>query len=74
MVDLEAEVGLTRARQRGALDRIEQEDLAFFNRCREAYRLRSERDPNRFIRINANADIETVTQTMISALEARYDS
>ncbi|CAM3447675.1 MULTISPECIES: dTMP kinase [Yersinia] len=36
-LDLSPAIGLQRARQRGALDRIEQESLAFFERTQERY-------------------------------------
>ncbi len=36
-LDIEPSLGLSRARERGALDRIEQQDLSFFERSREVY-------------------------------------
>lgn len=36
-LDVEPEVGLARARSRGELDRIEQQDIGFFQRTRERY-------------------------------------
>ncbi|MFD2166547.1 dTMP kinase [Thalassotalea euphylliae] len=37
-MDIEPAIGLARARERGALDRIEQEDMAFFERTHQKYR------------------------------------
>lgn len=44
-LDLPPAVGLERARQRGALDRIEQESLAFFERTRARYQALAAADP-----------------------------
>ncbi|TXR53512.1 dTMP kinase [Reinekea thalattae] len=70
--DCDAEVGLSRASNRGALDRIEQEDMAFFNRCRDAYASRAEKQPQRFLRINANNDVDQVSRELIAALELHF--
>ena len=37
LMDLSPEVGIARARARGALDRFEQEDRAFYDRVRAGY-------------------------------------
>lgn len=42
LFDLDVEVGLQRARGRGALDRFEQQEKAFFERIRELYLHRAE--------------------------------
>ncbi|TCS42553.1 dTMP kinase [Reinekea marinisedimentorum] len=70
--DCDAEVGLARASARGELDRIEQESMAFFNRCRSAYERRAQAHPQRFIRINANNPVEKVTEELLTALEAYF--
>lgn len=71
-LDCPAEVGLSRARQRGDLDRFETEDIAFFERCRAGYERRCQEEPQRIIRLDAAGSIESVSAALIQALEARY--
>lgn len=71
--DCSAEVGMERAKARGQLDRIEQESVEFFNRCRTAYQKRSNQFPDRFIVINADQPIETVTDQVIEHLENTFE-
>jgi dTMP kinase len=71
--DCEANVGLSRARARGALDRIETEAIEFFDRCRNAYQERAQRHSDRFVRLDASGSIEEVSHTLIESLESRYD-
>lgn len=72
-LDCDAEIGLERAKARGALDRIELEDISFFNLCRAAYQKRFDADPDRFIRLDANQPIDAVKTDLIQALEVWYD-
>lgn len=71
--DCDADIGLSRARARAALDRIESEAIDFFDRCRHAYGERLKEDAQRFIKIDANQNIEQVTIQLIAALEIWYD-
>lgn len=71
-LDCPAEVGLARARQRGELDRIETEDIVFFERCRAAYERRYNEEPDRIVRLDATGTIESVSAALIKALETRY--
>lgn len=54
LLDVPVELGLTRARGRGALDRFEREDLAFFRRVRDAYLRRAARGSGRYRVIDAS--------------------
>ena len=45
-MDVEPKEGLKRAKGRGELDRIEQEELSFFERTRKRYLLLAQQDPN----------------------------
>ena len=70
--DCDAEIGLTRARARGELDRIETENIEFFNRCRAEYHNRLTSQPERFCRLDASDSISEVSKNLIKALELRY--
>ena len=67
-LDVDEETGLQRARGRGELDRIEEEDIEFFRRTRTRYLELAKRDPNIVI-INANQEMLNVHQAILRALE-----
>jgi len=71
--DIPVEMGLARADLRGALDRIESEDIAFFERVRAMYREIASRDTKRVMTLDATADIDTVTESMITLLMTRWN-
>jgi len=71
--DVPVEIGLARAGRRGALDRIESEDIAFFERVRAMYQHIASRDTERVVTLDASADIETVTESMIALLMSRWN-
>jgi dTMP kinase len=60
LLDAPVETGLARAARRGAKDRFEAEEQAFFERVRAAYLSLVHAEPERFIVIDASGDIETV--------------
>ncbi|WP_410678027.1 dTMP kinase [Avibacterium paragallinarum] len=66
-LDLDPEIGLARARGRGELDRIEQQEIAFFQRTRRRYLELVQQDPNAVI-INAEQPIEQVRADIQSAV------
>lgn len=68
LLDVDEEVGLERARERGELDRIEEEDLAFFSRTRQAYLNIAAKDPSIFV-INANQPMLDVHKAILRTLE-----
>lgn len=59
-LDIQPEVGLQRARQRGELDRIEKESLAFFERIRQRYLEIALQDPS-IVTIDAGQTLDKVT-------------
>jgi dTMP kinase len=68
-LDIDPVIGLERARARGELDRIEQEQLAFFQRTRARYLQIANSEPNIAI-IDASRTVAEVQQQLIDALEA----
>ncbi len=70
LLDLPAAEGLARSRERGELDRIEGEPLAFHERVRAAFLKIAAREPERVAIVDAAATVETVA----SAVRARIDA
>jgi len=60
ILDIDVELGLERARQRGELDRFEIESVAFFERVRAAYLYRASQHPERYRVIDAGQDLASV--------------
>ena len=71
LMDMPPEIGLQRAKARGALDRFEQEAQAFFERVREGYLHRAELDPKRYVIVNAAEPLPKV-QDALSSVAARW--
>jgi dTMP kinase len=69
--DVDPAVAAQRRAQARDADRLEQLDLDFFERVRDAYRRRAEAAPARFVRIDASDSIEGVGAQVIAALEQR---
>ena len=67
LLDVPVEIALERARQRGELDRIEAEDLAFFERVRATYLERAKAFPERF-RIIQTQTFDQVHQQLADLL------
>ncbi|MGM0481213.1 MAG: dTMP kinase [Pseudomonadota bacterium] len=67
-LDVPADIGLERAKGRGELDRIEQEDLAFFERTRDRYLLLANQNPS-IIVIDATQKMQWVHQDILRAIE-----
>jgi dTMP kinase len=67
-LDLDVEQGLARAQSRGTRDRIEQSDLSFHQAVRQGFAALAQDYPDRFVRIDASGDIDTVSQQIRSAI------
>lgn len=68
LLDLPPAVGLARARARGVPDRIEVEQLEFFERVRSAYLAAQRREPERIVLIDAAQSPDEVASACCSAL------
>jgi len=67
-LDVAAEVGLERSRQRGGSDRFEQATLAFHERVRSGFAAQAAKEVDRWLRIDASAPpdtLQTVIQTCV---------
>lgn len=62
--DAPIEIGMQRAKHRGELDRFETEQLAFFERVRQAYLQRAATDLNRYKIIDASLPLSDVQQQL----------
>ena len=67
-LDVTPEIGLQRARARGALDRIEQESLNFFIRTRDRYLALAAAD-TRIKTVDATQSLEQVTVSLRQTLD-----
>lgn len=71
LLDVGVELGLARARARGAeLDRIEREQDVFFERVRNTYLARAAAEPARFRVIDASKPAAEVSSAVCAAIDA----
>ena len=68
-LDAPIELGMTRARERGALDRFEQEKVAFFEKVRAGYQELFEQSPERMKRLDATQSPEQVFEQAVAYLK-----
>ena len=64
LLDMPPQIGLARARARGALDRFEQEEQAFFERVRQGYLKRAAAFPDRYVVVDATQELSEVQRSL----------
>jgi len=69
LLDAPVEVGRERASKRSAADRIEAEDLAFFNRVRNMFLMRAKKF-KRYVVVDATQSLENVQSDILQKLKA----
>ncbi len=74
ILDIDVQLGLERARQRGELDRFESETIAFFERVRAAYRARVDAHPQGYALIDAGQNLPAVQADIDKALSAALNA
>ena len=70
--DLPAEQAAARRASAREADRIEQQDLEFFERVRAGYAARAAQAPQRVVRIDASGTVEQVGAAVLAVLANRY--
>lgn len=70
-LDLDVEMGLKRARQRGTADRIEQADIEFHRRVQQGFVQLADLYPQRIVRIDASLSEEEVNLAIQEILTQR---
>jgi dTMP kinase len=68
LLDAPVEIGIERARVRGAFDRFESEKISFFEYVRRAYLLQAELHPERIKLIQANQPLADVQRALIDII------
>ena len=68
LLDAPVEIGIERARERGAFDRFESEKISFFEQVRRAYLLQAELHPERIKLIKANQSLADVQKALIDVI------
>ncbi|WP_163120854.1 dTMP kinase [Acinetobacter portensis] len=69
-LDAPIETGMARARERGALDRFEQEKVTFFEKVRAGYATLAERHPERIKRLDATQTPDQVFEQALAYLKS----
>ncbi|MDQ2078000.1 dTMP kinase [Marinimicrobium sp. ABcell2] len=69
ILDIDIELGLSRARQRSEPDRFEGETVRFFEQVRAAYRDLAARAPERYAVVDAGQPLEAVQKDIAKVLE-----
>lgn len=72
LLDIDPQIGLVRARQRGATDRFEGSDLDFFKRMRQVYLDRASANPSRYHVVDAHGDADTTAAAIRDVLIQRF--
>lgn len=70
ILDIDPELGMSRVRARGQLDRFESEALEFFDRVRAGYRERANDNPSRYCLVDASSSLIVVQEHIVEALNA----
>lgn len=69
LLDIDVDLGLQRAAERGELDRFELEPRLFFESVRTAYLQRAQQEPGRFVIVDAAPPLEQVQADIRKHLE-----
>lgn len=72
LLDAPVEIALKRMQLRGQTDRIEQESIDFFERVRQCYLDLAQKEPTRFVLIDASQSKEEVIASSLNAINQLF--
>lgn len=72
LLDAPADVGRSRAEKRGAADRLESEQAAFYQRVRDGYLALADAEPRRFAVIDASGELADVQASIRLAMDRLF--
>jgi dTMP kinase len=72
VLDIPADVGLARAKSRGAQTRIDKMDSEFHQAVRDGYLDIARREPSRCVVIDASGSIESIAETIWQVITSRF--
>lgn len=72
LLDVPLEVSIARINQTREKDRFEQEEAEFFNRVREVYLQRANKQPERYAVIDSSQSLEEVKNQIETALDSHF--
>ena len=70
LLDAPAELGMRRAGQRGATDRLESEKMSFYEDVRQQYLALSAVEPERFVVIDASVELDEVQRQIATEIDS----
>jgi dTMP kinase len=70
VLDIDPQAGVARAAQRSAADRLEQEDVDFHWRVRDAFTFLAELDPGRYLVLDATLPIDELADAIAGRVRA----
>lgn len=73
LLDIDIELGLARAGERGGLDRIESEQRSFFESVRQGYLTLARQEPDRFVVLDASPPLPAVQAALRQQLDRLID-
>lgn len=74
LLDAPVAIGMSRASERGAADRMESEDRAFYERVRDGYLALAKAEPARIRVIDASRDLDDVRRQISRAVGSMLDT
>ena len=74
LLDAPAEIGMQRAEQRGATDRLESEQISFYKRIRAGYLALAKAHPERFVVVDAARPLPEVQVSITAALDEIFSN